>query len=234
MARAEQTSLMDLLGTAGEPSPRRDRKPDVALGRVIRSARRRRRGQISLLASDANGLGGQLAEERPEYQGWQEELGQPRPVWPACRPDPGEQCGRVSCPRNLRLELVGMPGRPVEGAEPMLTLNRQAADDSDSGRRAGITVNSSDAEVEAFVNQAADLDEMHATCVNILIEQRGAMSELETAKTLGVDPEIVRRETVSAFRKIMAAAVAGGYHESWQHSTEGARRAIEHLLGKRR
>ena len=116
----------------------------------------------------------------------------------------------------------------------MITINRQTHDDSEVGRRSGITVNSSDAEVESFVNDAAGFELPRASCVlDRVAEFPDGMSEIDVAADLGVDPETVRRETVSAFAKLSALARAGGYHDSEGRPDKALIRALRALLARK-
>ena len=202
-------TLFDLLGVAEAlpPPPANDQRPLVQI-RATPKAKVYRDAQVSLLRAGTDGLGGALAVERDEFTGWQEELGAPRPIrWPACRPPDGQPCHRVGCRLNMRLDFPSPVGVQLDGAEPWLAINSQS-DRAEVGRRPALTPAEVGAVVDEFIDEAADLDGMRATCSLVEIEKRGAMSELVVAELLGVDPETIRRETVSALEKLRA--LAGG------------------------
>lgn len=222
-----ESPLFALLGysddVAIQPEPRAER--------VERRARVYRDAQVSILRVGPTGDGGQLAEEREDFAGWEEELNAPKPMmWPACRPPDGDQCGRVSCRHNLRLDFPLPVGERVTGDEPWLSINEPGR--TEVGRRPSLTPAEKGAAVDAFIDEAADLSTMKATCSLLEIEKRGAMPEQDVADLLGVDPETVRRETVSALAKLKALASRGGHWSHDDNAENGLHAMLRALTGK--
>lgn len=131
-------------------------------------------------------------------------------------------CPRVRCPHHLAIDL-GEPETIGPAREAPLVCST-AGQDAELGRRPGLSAYpETHGEVESFADHVVDrLATLPDTCeLDVIARYPDGVPVCEIARVLGVSPEVVRRDTESATRKLFDEDVS----DAWTNLEEAAARA---------